>query len=256
MKPVFVTASLALLLSVSVVSASSAEPVATASDYDCSDFATQEEAQEYLEPGDPDRLDADNDGIACEDLPSGGGGGGGGGGSSEPPPPPEPPKLMKSAAKRAAWMEIRGFDRRNTNVSGAQLTGCVRRSKYNVNCRFRLVGEVGSLHTRCNVGVVVRGEGSMASARLRPICRSYRELTADRGMQAMRERAEEIAGKPAEIVRFSRHSRLYFVGESMWTQQGAGGAEECKAYLVARLLPSDRVRVEVRDLECVVVPTA
>jgi hypothetical protein len=38
-------------------------------DYDCSDFATQEEAQEYLLPGDPYNLDADNDGIACEDLP-------------------------------------------------------------------------------------------------------------------------------------------------------------------------------------------
>ena len=39
---------------------------ALAVDYDCADFATQEEAQEYLLPGDPYGLDADNDGIACE----------------------------------------------------------------------------------------------------------------------------------------------------------------------------------------------
>ena len=38
-------------------------------DYDCADFANQAEAEEYLLPGDPYNLDADNDGLACEDLP-------------------------------------------------------------------------------------------------------------------------------------------------------------------------------------------
>lgn len=42
---------------------------AQAVDYDCSNFANQAEAQAYLLPGDPHRLDADNDGIACESLP-------------------------------------------------------------------------------------------------------------------------------------------------------------------------------------------
>lgn len=44
-------------------------------DLDCEDFATQEEAQaEFdLDPSDPNGLDADNDGLACEDsLPGGG----------------------------------------------------------------------------------------------------------------------------------------------------------------------------------------
>ena len=46
-------------------------------DLDCADFATQQEAQAELEsePGDPNGLDADNDGLACEDLAGGGGGG-------------------------------------------------------------------------------------------------------------------------------------------------------------------------------------
>jgi hypothetical protein len=37
-------------------------------DRDCSDFATQAEAQAAFDsrPGDPERLDADNNGIACE----------------------------------------------------------------------------------------------------------------------------------------------------------------------------------------------
>ncbi|MCD9877684.1 excalibur calcium-binding domain-containing protein [Streptomyces guryensis] len=40
-------------------------------DLDCRDFAFQEDAQAVLNrnPSDPFRLDADHDGIACEDLP-------------------------------------------------------------------------------------------------------------------------------------------------------------------------------------------
>ena len=43
-------------------------------DYDCSDFATQREAQRFFEQEggpheDPHGLDGDGDGIACEDLP-------------------------------------------------------------------------------------------------------------------------------------------------------------------------------------------
>jgi hypothetical protein len=38
-------------------------------DCDCSDFSSQSQAQQYLLPGDPYRLDGDGDGIACESLP-------------------------------------------------------------------------------------------------------------------------------------------------------------------------------------------
>ena len=40
-------------------------------DMDCSDFSSQAEAQAFFEragPGDPHRLDRDNDGVACETL--------------------------------------------------------------------------------------------------------------------------------------------------------------------------------------------
>jgi excalibur calcium-binding domain-containing protein len=42
-------------------------------DRDCSDFSTQQEAQAVLnqDPSDPNRLDADNDGVACESVPDG-----------------------------------------------------------------------------------------------------------------------------------------------------------------------------------------
>ncbi len=44
-----------------------------AQDLDCSDFDSQEEAQNELEdnPSDPNNLDDDNDGTACESLSSG-----------------------------------------------------------------------------------------------------------------------------------------------------------------------------------------
>src|SRR5215467_13406589 len=65
--------------------------VAQERDRDCSDFASQAEAQHFFEAhggsrtNDFDNLDGDGDGIACESLPcpcARAGGGGGGGGSS------------------------------------------------------------------------------------------------------------------------------------------------------------------------------
>ncbi len=52
--------------------------------FNCSDFATQEEAQAVYnaDPSDPNMLDEDNDGIACESLPQ-----------TIPPPPPPPPSV-------------------------------------------------------------------------------------------------------------------------------------------------------------------
>ncbi len=57
-------------------------------DFDCSDFSTQAEAQEYLLPGDPYNLDGDHDGVACESLPCPCATATGGG--QTPPPTPSP----------------------------------------------------------------------------------------------------------------------------------------------------------------------
>lgn len=51
-----------------------AQPAAAAiRDRDCSDFSTQRQAQRFFNHHhprlDPHRLDADDDGLACEDLP-------------------------------------------------------------------------------------------------------------------------------------------------------------------------------------------
>lgn len=49
--------------------------------YDCCDFDSQQEAQAELnrDPSDPNNLDADNDGVACETYPHDDDGSGGGG---------------------------------------------------------------------------------------------------------------------------------------------------------------------------------
>lgn len=68
---------------------------AHAKDMNCSDFTYQEDAQAHLDafPGDPDGLDRDGDGVACDSLPRGGGGSTGGGstgGHTKPAPKPKP----------------------------------------------------------------------------------------------------------------------------------------------------------------------
>ncbi len=75
---------------------------AGAQDRDCGDFQTQPQAQRVLDrdPSDPNRLDGDNNGIACEDLP-----GGSPDPAVEPPgqpvPEPEPePDSEQSSADR------------------------------------------------------------------------------------------------------------------------------------------------------------
>ena len=49
-----------------------AQPASAFRDRDCSDFRSHAQAQRFFEKHnprlDPHRLDADNDGIACEDL--------------------------------------------------------------------------------------------------------------------------------------------------------------------------------------------
>jgi hypothetical protein len=73
-------------------------------DADCADFPSQAAAQHYFiahggPSSDPDGLDADHDGIACESNPApydhSTGGGGGGGGSTPNPQPAPPPTIKK-----------------------------------------------------------------------------------------------------------------------------------------------------------------
>lgn len=77
------------------------EPIAQAADRDCSDFSSQRAAQNYyLDRGgprsDPDRLDGDDDGRACDSLPCPCGSGGG---DQSPRPKPSPPRRPDFAGR-------------------------------------------------------------------------------------------------------------------------------------------------------------
>lgn len=56
-----------------IAAAVMAQPASAFRDRDCADFKTQAQAQRFYERHnprrDPHRLDADRDGLACEDLP-------------------------------------------------------------------------------------------------------------------------------------------------------------------------------------------
>jgi hypothetical protein len=224
-------------------------------DYDCADFVNQAEAEEYLAPGDPYNLDADGDGIACEDLPcpcsySTGGGGGGNSSQPAPAPPPEPPKLMKSVAKRKAWGKARRFDRRTDAIHGIRLDRCSRRSRYRVDCRFHASGRSSDNVTTCKVKVVVRGKGSVASAKLQSSCRTKLVLTVSRARKAMQADAELVAKKPVSIYGLEKQDQLRFTGLAEWTQTKQA-LEECSLELFAHMYPSGEVAVSHRNLTCI-----
>ncbi|HVY78513.1 MAG TPA: excalibur calcium-binding domain-containing protein [Solirubrobacterales bacterium] len=236
--------------------------MASASDYDCADFANQAEAEEYLLAGDPYNLDADSDGIACEDLPcpcsysAGGGGGGGGGGSAQPAPPPPPPKLRKSAARKAALAKARRYNRHSWGGRSLRLDRCGRRSKYRVDCSFRGGTRDPDRVVTCRGRVVVRGEGDVvSSARLHVRCRSEPVLSARRAREAIIAAAGQIAGRPVTVEGLERRGRVRFAALAAWAQTGRG-REECTVELHAYMYPDGEVSVTHRAVSCGPAPVA
>lgn len=238
---------------------STAAPHASVSavDYDCADFATQEEAQEQLSPGDPHGLDGDNDGVACEDLPSGAGGGDPGGGSGEggqAQTPLPPPKLEKGAARRAAKRVARRYVGRSRRVEAVGFGGCGRRSRTKVVCRFVARGRSAGLRTTCRLRVVVRGEGSAARARLAGhSCRSRRliYLTYGRARQAMQRAADAAAGRRAGLSEIERIDRRRFAAVGEWRRPLLDGVSEiCTVQLRAVALSSGKVGTNWFGRQC------
>jgi hypothetical protein len=223
---------------------------ATALDYDCADFASQEEAQEYLLPGDPYNLDGDNDGIACEDLPSAGGGGGG---ETEMKPPP-PPELDKSVARRAAKHAARAFVNGSTRLDSAAFRGCHRKSLEHIDCDFLGRGQTNDSRTTCSFRVSVEGLNQSYSTHVGHVsCRTEERptLSFSEARSAMQESATSIAGKPVQLE-LERRNRLAFTGWASWRQPSsdAGGHETCELELVVELMRSGSLRTQTRNLHC------
>lgn len=234
-------------------------PSAHAGDLDCSDFATQEEAQEHLAPGDPDGLDADSDGIACETLPSGGSSGGGGstgGGGSQPDPPKPPPyELSKATARAEAKQLARRFVRRSQQVSSLAFGGCHRVAMRRVGCEFIARGSQPSSRTSCRLQVTVRARDRQPVASLASDCETEPTLwmTAAEARAAIRPRAAELADKPVPIVELERASATAFRGLAEWTQPAVsppGGTEECFALMEAAYNRAASITVSLIESDC------
>jgi hypothetical protein len=253
---------ISLVLGMALALVAVAPPSASAHrrDYDCSDFATQAEAEEYLLPGDPYDLDADSDGIACEDLPcpcsysAGGAGRGGenGGGGTIDLPPPKPPKLNKAAGREAAFVKAKRFVRRNRLVSLVRFHGCSRRSRQKLRCDFTGLGRTQTSTSTCGIAVIVTGEGSDAHAKLRATCRSERllYLTFREAIPAIRVAGEEAAQRGVAIVVAERLSDVEIEATLEWGRTVKKVAEECEARFVARLNSLEEVVVTHEGPTC------
>lgn len=146
------------LILVVVLLAASPAQARHAGDVDCSDFRTQEEAQRHYEdhPGDHDGLDADDDGRACDSLPS-----------ATTTPAPSTPARFRGRVVRV--------------VDG---DGLVVRREGGGNVTIRLLG-VDAPETR-RPGVAVQCGGREASATLRAL--SFARRTVRRGGRKLRVR--------------------------------------------------------------------
>ena len=252
---VFVMASVAAVALPATACAAAPRASVSAVDYDCADFANQAEAEEYLLPGDPYRLDADSDGIACEDLPcpcssAAGGSGGGGGADPAPAPAPEPPRLSKAAARRVARGKATRFARGH-GVGLPALKRCGRKSRYRVACRFIARGRTSDRRTVCKVRVVVRGRGgSVSAARIHGRCRSTLVLSSPRAFRAMNRLAAKVAGKRVGPLGIQRLNLRTFEGTVEWPRTAKAGSEQCRLEMIASLSRSGTLRVRDEGVEC------
>lgn len=127
----------------------------TADRFDCTDFATQEEAQSVLDldRSDPSRLDSDHDGIACETLPRIGSGPALSGESAAPAaraPAPAPaarrstpaPSTRRTVTRRTAAPRARTtVARRSSTTTRLARTG-IRETSYVLGLALLLGGWV------------------------------------------------------------------------------------------------------------------
>src|ERR1700760_1520035 len=147
------------------------------------------------------------------------------------------PKLNKAIARAAASAKARRYNSRNRLISLLSFQGCARSSRYKIRCSFYGRGRTQTLSTGCNITVIVKGEGSLASTKLRPSCRSERllYLTFARAELAIRVVAGDLpaereppAGPTILLSGAQRLSALEIEVIASWSLR-ATVAEECEA---------------------------
>ena len=146
----------------------------------------------------------------------------------------------------------RRYNGRNRLISRVSFQGCRRTSRYKIRCSFYGSGRSQTMSTACNITVIVKGEGSRASTKLRPSCRSQRllYLTFQRALPAIREAGEELASRGVTLVDSERISAVWIEGTAEWMQPAKGGREVCEARFFARLNRFDELLVGHGSQSC------
>ena len=146
----------------------------------------------------------------------------------------------------------RRYNLRNRLISRVSFQGCRRASRYKIRCSFYGLGRSQTTSTTCNITVIVKGEGSLASTKLRPSCKSERllYLTFARAIPAIREAGEELARRGVTLVDSERISAVQIEAVSEWTQLAKSGREECEARFFARLNRFDELLVGHSGTRC------
>lgn len=142
-------------------------PAALAQDTDCSNYATQEEAQANYSPD----LDSDGDGEACETLPSGGSSAGGGGAMMEDPcPDPDFPRETPDGCQASNLPDVElGSDASAsaTATASASASASASAAPSDVQYTPELPETGGASSLALAVGVLLVGGGLAASLLLR-----------------------------------------------------------------------------------------
>jgi hypothetical protein len=231
----------------------SSPPKAAATDFDCDDFPNQATAQEYLHPGDPYFLDADNDGVACESLPCPCAGKTQGSGQTAAKPP-APSRLDEAAARRMARKAAREFAQSHERVTTTAVGDCKRRAARHVDCLAIDRGKSDTTRTICHLRVAVRGDSATPRAKLASVnCRttSLFTLTEARALAAIGEEMSKLVAEPVRIVGVHRDSRTSFTASIEWTRSNpTGGLEKCSALSEAKLSTPDNLTVSLLIFDC------
>ena len=122
-------------------------------DANCTDFGSQAAAQQYFlnnggPDNDPDGLDSDGDGVACESNPCPCSTSQGGGGGGQPPAPPAPPVQRADFGTIALNLKGRSGTSKDYSTRSGAVRQAVRVCNQKATPRFRCI-EIGSVKNGC-----------------------------------------------------------------------------------------------------------
>lgn len=206
--------------------------------YDCLNFSEQAQAQKFFFPGDPNNLDPDKDGIACEGLRC---------------PCSYSAASSKTemhegsvAAGRISRSLVAGLTRRSPQLQSWSFETCRLIAQRALSCQLGAQGESISRRFVCRFAVAVRTGAHRPTGRIvahKCNAAELPHLTMRRARKAMRPTVEAMAGPEVLIgpLVSGRENRLRINGRATWItapDRASGRAGQiCELEISAQLHP-------------------